>query len=147
MGDLFLWHLPSNVMINIATYNQHASKRDETTAYIILQTKVVSGRNTASVNAIPLSLRWHWQAGDGTESSFRAPLLKWSTFQSGNWLLIVTGVLIMSELTKKKLLIWHKTSDNVNWGLNPDSVAKALCEPPRIPGPQLSSPLRWSLKI
>lgn len=47
---IFMTFFLSSVIINIALYNQHASKPDEIMAYIILQTKLASGRNVAIFN-------------------------------------------------------------------------------------------------
>ena len=58
MGDFYFYGvLLSTVIINIATYNQHASKLDGTMASIMLQTKLACGRNVAILNTIHLSLR------------------------------------------------------------------------------------------
>lgn len=56
MGD-FYGVLLSTVIINIAAYNQHASKLDGTMANIMLQTKLASGRKVAILNTIHLRLR------------------------------------------------------------------------------------------
>lgn len=97
MGDFYFYGvLLSTVIINIAAYNQHASKLDGTMASIMLQTKLASGRNVAILNTIHLSLRQR----DGIYSSFRVSLLKWCTFQSRNQIFIAIGVLIFFELSK-----------------------------------------------
>lgn len=61
-GDFYFYDvLLSAVIINIATYNQHASKLDGTMAYIMLKkkkkTKNSPERNVAILNTIHLSLR------------------------------------------------------------------------------------------